>query len=173
MRVQEHLKLSAVAAAVAFPWLKQDVWLPFATSILIDVDHYLWYVVTRRDLSLRAAVHYFGGAHPSPTRWAKFFHQPPALGCLLFLAVRWRSRFLWLVLAGLLFHVSLDLVHADKMERLKQKLVAQAQGVCPACGERADTLELHTLRFSHNIFDRYNMVHFKVLCPQCHERIHA
>ncbi|HEU5226239.1 MAG TPA: hypothetical protein VFU49_00400 [Ktedonobacteraceae bacterium] len=173
MRVQEHLKLSTVAAAVAFPWLKQDIWLPFAASILIDVDHYLWYAVTRRDLSLRAAVRYFGGAHPSSTSWARCLHHPLALGCLLFLVVRWRSRFLWLVLAGLLFHVSLDFIHVDRMERLKQNLTAQAQGVCPACGECADAFELHTLRFSRNIFDRYNIVHFKVLCPQCHELAHA
>src|SRR5690348_16961845 len=40
MRPQEHVKLSAIAAAAAWPWLKQDVWIPFTASILIDADHY-------------------------------------------------------------------------------------------------------------------------------------
>ncbi len=55
MRVQEHIKLSAAAAIIAAPWLKQDVVIPFASSILIDVDHYLWHAITYRTLSLRAS----------------------------------------------------------------------------------------------------------------------
>ena len=41
MRIQEHVKLSTAAAFAALPWLKKDVWIPLAASVLIDVDHYL------------------------------------------------------------------------------------------------------------------------------------
>src|ERR1700704_598357 len=62
MRVQDHLKLSAAAAMLALPWVKKDIWIPFAASIFIDVDHYLWHAVTHRTLSLAAAVRFFGQA---------------------------------------------------------------------------------------------------------------
>src|SRR5690348_15243902 len=107
MRIQEHVKLSTAAALVTLPWLKKDVWIPFMASIFIDVDHYLWHAVTHRTLSLRAAVRYFGQADPSRQGQAKFLHHPVILGSLLLLAVRFRSRIVWLILAGLLFHVSL------------------------------------------------------------------
>lgn len=60
MHVREHVQLSATAALIAAPWLKQEVAIPFAASIFIDVDHYAWHVVTHRTFSLRAATQYFG-----------------------------------------------------------------------------------------------------------------
>src|SRR5436190_14629917 len=106
MRIQEHVKLSTAAAVVALPWLKKDVWLPLAASILIDVDHYVWHAITHRTLSLRAALRYFRQANPPQLPEARLLHQPIILGILLFVAARTRSRILWLILAGMLFHVS-------------------------------------------------------------------
>src|SRR5205085_8729086 len=120
MRIQEHVKISAAAALVTLPWLKKDAWIPLAASVLIDVDHYLWHAITHRTLSLRAAVRYFGQANPPRRAEARLLHHPLVLGTLLFLAVRMRSRILALVLAGLLFHVSLDGIHMRQMSHLKQ-----------------------------------------------------
>lgn len=173
MRVQEHVKLSTVAALAALPWLKQDVWIPLAASVLIDVDHYLWHAVTRRTLSLRTAVRYFGLADPPQLPEARLLHHPLVLGALLCVAVRTRSRILGLILAGLLFHVSLDVVHVSQMHTLKRRLSEQAHAVCPACGQQRAALQLHTVHFASNLLDRYHPRHFVVLCPTCHERAHA
>ncbi len=173
MRVQEHVKISTVAAVIALPWLKKDVWIPLAASVLIDVDHYLWYAVTRRTLSLRAAVRYFGQADPPQLPQARLLHHPIVLSLLLVLALRTRSRILWLMLAGLLFHVSLDAIHVTQMNRLKWSLSEQAHSVCSECGQHVATLQLHTVHFARNILDRYNPQHFVVLCPACHEKAHA
>ena len=173
MRVQEHVKISTAAALLALPWLKTEVWIPFAASILIDVDHYLWYAITHRTLSLRAAVRYFGQANPPGRAATRFLHHPLVLGSLLFLAVRMRSRILALVLAGLLFHVSLDVIHTRQMSYLKQTLSEQAHYQCQECGKQFDELELHTMRFARNVIDRYNPQHFVVLCPSCHEQAHT
>ena len=94
MRIQEHIKLSGVAALVALPWLKQDVWIPFVASVGIDVDHYLWHAVTHRTLSLREAVGYFQQADPPQLPQQRLFHQPIVLGVLLFVAAWTRSRFM-------------------------------------------------------------------------------
>jgi len=172
MRVQEHIKLSTAAAVVALPWLKQDVWIPFAASIGIDVDHYLWHVLTHRTLSLRAAVRYFGQADPPRLPQARLLHHPMILGLLVFIAARTCSRILWLILAGLLFHVSLDAIHITQMNHLKRALSEQAKYTCPECGQHFNALQLHTVSFAKNLFDHYNPRHFVVLCPSCHEKAH-
>jgi hypothetical protein len=172
MRIQEHVKLSTAAALVALPWLKKDVWIPFTASIFIDVDHYLWHAVTHRTLSLDAALRYFGQADPPRQGQAKLLHHPVILGSLLLLAIRTRSRILWLILAGLLFHVSLDAVHITQMNTLKRSLSEQAHYICPACGKHYDALQLHTIHFARNLLDRYNPRHYVVLCTTCHEQAH-
>lgn len=173
MRIQEHVKLSSAAAVVALPWLKKDVWIPLASSVLIDVDHYLWHAVTHRTLSLRAAVRYFGQADPPQLVESRLLHHPLVLTMLLVLAARTRSRILWLILAGLLFHVSLDVIHQSQMSHLKRTLSEQARYTCPECGQHSEALQLHTVHFASNLLDRYNPQHFVVLCPTCHERAHA
>jgi len=172
MRVQEHVKLSAVAAAAALPWLGKDVWIPLAASVLIDVDHYMWHAVTYRTPSLRAAIKYFGQADPPQRKAARLLHHPLVLSILLLIALCTRSRILSLILAGLLFHVSLDVVHATQMKSLKQSLSEKANGICPECGQACQALQLHTVSFSSNVLDRYNPGHFIVLCPTCHELAH-
>ena len=77
---------------MALPWLKQDVWIPFAASIGIDVDHYLWHAVTHRTLSLRAALRYFGQADPPQLRQQRLLHQPVVLGTLLVVAAWTRFK---------------------------------------------------------------------------------
>jgi hypothetical protein len=173
MRVQEHSKISTAAALFALPWLKTDVWIPFAASILIDVDHYLWHAITHRTLSLRAAVHYFEQANPPRLPQMRLLHQPLILGGLLFLAIRLRSRILGLILGGLLFHTSLDVIHIRQMHHLKRTLSEQAHFRCQECGEHVDVLQVHTVYAPRNLLDRYNPKHFVMLCPPCHERAHA
>jgi hypothetical protein len=173
MHVREHVQLSAAAALIAAPWLKQKVAIPFAASIFIDIDHYAWYVVTHRTFSLRAAMQYFGQADPPQLPQARLLHSPLVLGLLLVLASRTRSRFLWLVLVGLLFHVSLDAIHVTQMSHLKKTLSRQARFRCKACGKEYDALQLHTVYVARNILDRYNPRHFVVLCPVCHEDAHS
>jgi hypothetical protein len=172
MRVQEHIKLSTAAAIAALPWLKRDVCIPLAASILIDVDHYLWHAVTYRTLSLKAARQYFKQANPPRLAQQRLLHQPVILGALLVVAALTRSRILWLILAGLAFHVSLDTFHARQTKRLKRTLTEQANFTCPACGQHFEDLQLHTIRAARNILDRYNARHFMVLCPACHEKAH-
>ena len=172
MRVQEHIKLSSVAAAAALPWLKKDVWIPLAASVLIDVDHYIWHAVAYRTLSLRAAIRYFGQADTPQRQEARLLHHPLILGILLLIALRTRSRFLLLILTGLLFHVSLDVVHMKEMQHLKRSLSEKADGICLECGEECEALQLHTVHFSANLLDRYAARHFVVLCPTCHGRAH-
>lgn len=172
MRPQEHVKLSALAATAAWPWLKKDVWIPFTASILIDADHYLWHAITQRTLSLRAAVRYYQRGKPPQRPEVRLLHQPLMLGLLLFLAVRTRSRLLGLILGGMLFHVGLDRFHNTWMRNLKHELNEQAHHICPSCGKEQAELELHSLRRPRMIVERYDRRNFIVLCPECHRAAH-
>ncbi|HEU5376159.1 MAG TPA: hypothetical protein VFV38_12010 [Ktedonobacteraceae bacterium] len=172
MRPQEHAKLSAIAAVAVWPWLKEDVWIPFAASILIDADHYFWYAITQRNLSLRAALRYYRLANPPRRPEMRLLHQPVILGLLLWLAIRTRSRLLGLILAGLLFHVSLDRYHNTRLHYLKRSLNEQAHFTCPQCHTKLTELQLHMLRRPRNIIERYTADNFIVLCPQCHALAH-
>ena len=98
MHVHEHAKLSVAGAIIALPWLKKDAWIPLASSVLIDVDHYLWHAVKHRTLSLQAAVQYFAQANPPQLPQMRLLHHPIVLGILLVVAARTRSRMLWLIL---------------------------------------------------------------------------
>jgi predicted nucleic-acid-binding Zn-ribbon protein len=172
MQTKEHVKLSAAAAALALPWIKKDIWIPFSASILIDVDHYIWYAVTHRSLSLKEALRFFNQADPPQTQAMKFLHQPLTLGLLLFLAIRLRSRTLALILAGFLFHVSLDVIHVTQMSNLKRTLGDNVQHICPECGKEERPLQLHTKHYASNILDKYNPEYFVVLCGDCHAKLH-
>jgi len=172
MRIQEHVKLSTAAAVVALPWLKQDVWIPLLASLGIDVDHYIWHAITQRTLSFRAAIRYFGQADPQHLTHAKFLHHPVVLASIFVIALRLRSRLLFLILAGLVFHVCLDTFHDSQMSGLKKSLSEQAQYHCPQCGKEEPALQLHTLHFASNLLERYAPRHFVVLCPDCHEKAH-
>lgn len=173
MRVQEHVKLSLVATAVMLPWLKKACWIPFLASVLIDVDHYLWHVITHRTVSLRAAIRYFGQADPPQLPQARVLHHPLFLGSLLWLALRLRSRMLWLILSGLVFHVGLDGIHARQIHGLKRTLSERANSRCPTCDSKVESLQLHTIEIAPLPFERYHPRHYQVLCPACHELAHA
>src|SRR5439155_25026187 len=154
------------------PWPKKDVLLPPASNSFIHASPHLWPAVTHRTLSLKAAGRYFLQADPPRLAQQRLLHHPMILGALLVVAALTRSRILWLILAGFLFHVSLDTIHVTQTNYLKRTLIEQANFTCSACGQHFEDLQLHTVHAARNILDRYNPRHFVVLCSTCHEKAH-
>src|SRR5207237_1082212 len=79
VRIRDHMALSTAGAALLFPWLRGRVLWPWAASIVIDADHYLWFCVQHRRLNPVAAVRYFNQAQPTQHRRTRLFHSPAAL----------------------------------------------------------------------------------------------
>lgn len=146
MRLEEHVAFSTAAALVALPWLKEEIWLPYTASILIDVDHYLEFVAARRRLSLREALRYLRTPHRQRGPLPKPLHHPLTLSALAALAALTRQRWLWLVLAGMLFHVSLDACNNELVRGIQRQLQREAAGRCPGCARQVSRLELHARR---------------------------
>ncbi|WP_069805619.1 hypothetical protein [Thermogemmatispora onikobensis] len=172
MRLEEHVAFSTAAALVALPWLKEEVWLPYTASILIDLDHYLEFVAARRRLSLREALRYLRTPHRQRGPLPKPLHQPLTLSALAALAALTRQRWLWLVLAGMLFHVSLDACNNELVRGIQRQLQREAAGRCPGCARQVSRLELHARRPLRSLLARYQRANYVVLCPECHRLAH-
>src|SRR5580700_1637823 len=85
MRVRDHVVLSSGAAALLYPSIGGQVVLPWAASIFIDVDHYLWFLVRHHRLNPVTAVRLFNDANAPKHPATRPFHHPVALSLLLLL----------------------------------------------------------------------------------------
>ena len=93
----------------------------FLSSVLIDVDHYLYYVYKKKDLSLKRAYKWFLklekkiNSFPIKKRrdyWLAFciLHSIELISILLFLGIIFNLNFLRFIAIGFLFHISLDII---------------------------------------------------------------
>lgn len=170
MRVRDHALLATVGAALVYPILRRSVVVPWAASILIDADHYLWFVVTTRQWHPAEAVRFYNQAHPPQHVGTKLFHTPGVSFLLLLLAARWRLAAL--VLLGIAFHVNLDAYHERRLAVTRRAVLRRDRCICQACGVQAPNVVAH-LRRQPWLLPSYRIEHFTSLCPTCHEAVHA
>src|SRR5215208_2873894 len=123
MRVRDHVALASGAAALLYPRLGGSVAVPWAASIFIDVDHYLWFLARRRSLSPVAAVRLYNDADAPQHRATRPFHHPAALSLMLLLSTRQRAAMLPLM--GVALHVGLDIYHRTRTAEAKAAALAR------------------------------------------------
>lgn len=113
MKTSVHLALSSVLAAALYPVFGWKVLFIFVGGVLIDVDHYFWYVYKHKNLSLIDCYrHYIFQMEKN--------NQKENLGILLifhtieFLLATWALSFYFkpvsIFAIGLLSHYILDLL---------------------------------------------------------------
>ncbi len=169
MRVRDHLLLSTLAAAAIYQFMGRKTLTPWAASVLIDVDHYAWYVMDHRTLSLTDAVRFFNQAQPPQHAGTRRLHSVDVLLALLVASFWWRP--LRLVLLGLLFHVALDAVHNVRIEKARRLTLERDQHTCRRCGARDDTVVAHVWR-QPMLLPSYRLDCLVSLCGPCHELAH-
>ncbi len=59
----QHAAYGGLASLALLPVLKRQSVTMWAASVLIDTDHYVWYAIKKRDLSLLRAYRYFRTEH--------------------------------------------------------------------------------------------------------------
>ncbi len=170
MRVRDHILLSSGGAAFLYPWLRDSVLVPWAASILIDVDHYLWFCVHERSVDLRKAVRYFNQAQPPQHAGARLLHHPAILLVLLMLSARWR----WaaLLLMGMTFHVGLDIYHSARLDRARAAALCRDCFTCQRCGIQGPGIVAHQWCQAW-LLPSYRPDYLISLCAQCHEIAHV
>ncbi len=117
MTLTEHMALTGIAAAVLTPFLVGTDILIFATgSVLIDVDHYLLYMLRTRRFDIRGMFRYFEELLPIqktiPYVGLCLFHTIDfflLVGILAFF-----NHYFLFLLAGCLFHFLIDLVDLNR-----------------------------------------------------------
>jgi hypothetical protein len=119
MLPSRHAAYGAVASLLAAPWLRQRALALWAGSVVIDVDHYLWYAVNLHDLSLPNAYRYFRRVRDGETVRdgdARPLHGPINLGWMALLAWRWPA--FRPVFYGIALHSLLDAYAEHRLNAL-------------------------------------------------------
>ena len=171
MRVRDHVALSTGVAALLYPRYRTSVVRPWLASILIDVDHYLWYSVRHRRLNPVTAVCSFNSAQPPKHPATRPFHHSAVLLSLLVLSARWRAP-LVPVLVGMTFHVSLDRYHRTRTAHAQAAALTRDNFTCQVCGTKGPNVVPHLWR-QPRLLPSYRVGHFVSVCGSCHEVAHA
>jgi hypothetical protein len=169
MRVRDHILLTTAGAALAAPRLGGAAVGLWAGGVLLDVDHYLWFLVHQRQGGIRMAVRFFDGARPPQTRATRILHHPVLVVSLLALAAR--RRRLRPLAAGITFHVGLDAQHEARMNRARAAALERDRFSCQTCGARTPRLDTHLFR-QPRLLPSYRPSNLISLCAPCHEIAH-
>jgi|GEM_PF-518481 len=169
MRVRDHIVLSSCAVVVAWPWLGRAALLPWIASILIDIDHYLFFIYQRRQVDPLAAVQFFDQAQPPQHLGTRLLHTPLVLA-LLVPGRRWRVFRLFLL--GMVFHIGLDLYHLAKTRNARREALRRDNFTCQQCGDHYRTIVAHLQR-QPRFLPSYDVECYTALCSRCHEAVHS
>jgi hypothetical protein len=170
VRVRDHVVLSTAGAALLSPWIGRRVVAPWAASILIDGDHYVWFCLRHRRLDPLAAAHYFDEAQPLRHPATRVLHSPIVLLTMLLLGTR-RRRALPLAL-GMVLHVALDIHHEARMNQARTAVLRRDHFTCQTCGTRGPQVGTHLARQPW-LLPSYGTQNLVTLCGNCHEAAHA
>ncbi len=113
MLPKHHIILGAIFSALLY-WLFSltifQTLLVFLSSILIDFDHYLWYVARKKDWDLKNSYNYLEKLSKNLKKPIMMvFHTIEFLILVFILSFFWRGFYFALI--GMIFHSILDLLY--------------------------------------------------------------
>ena len=170
MRVRDHVGLSTAGAAVLWPWLGRDVLTPWAASILIDSDHYVWFFLSQCRISPVAAVRFFNAADAPHRPATRALHSPVVIAAVL--AIGRRRRVARAVVLGMALHVAMDIQHEARMNRARAAALRRDDFTCGPCGARGPHVATHLHR-QPLLLPSYRVGDHVTLCDRCHAAAHA
>lgn len=121
MLPKAHILLGGIFSIISyllFPITAFQASLVFLSSVLIDVDHYIWYVQRKKDDSLKKAYIFFKALKKlkKRKRIMMAFHT---IEFLIFVAVlSYFFPFFLFILSGMLFHSILDAIDMNRNNEL-------------------------------------------------------
>jgi hypothetical protein len=170
VRVRDHVLISTAGAVLAAPFIGRRALGVWAGGVLIDADHYAWYCLKQRRLSLPAAAQFFNQADPPQHSATRALHTPPVLFMALLLGLR--QRRLLPVVLGMSLHAALDAGHQAHMGRARSAALARDKYSCQACGTATPPVAAHVWR-QPRLLPSYRIQNLISLCARCHEAAHA
>lgn len=133
---QKHLFFGTIFSLVLFFLFPSIGWLGFltifASTVLIDVDHYIWYVFKKKDLNLKNSYKWFVNYHKKILVLPRKQRNKVTNGCICFLhgievllilfLLGFLYKFFFYVFAGFVFHLVLDVIYQysyiDRIEKV-------------------------------------------------------
>ena len=170
MRVRDHILISTAGAVLAAPFIGHGALSLWAGSVFIDADHYVWFCLRQRRLSVPAAVRFFNQADPPDHPATRALHAPAVLPFVLLLGLR--QRRLLPVAVGMVLHVALDTHHLARMDRARSAALVRDGYSCQACGTTTPPVGAHVWRLPR-LLPSYRAHNLISLCGSCHEAAHA
>ncbi|MCL4545749.1 MAG: hypothetical protein M1118_14335 [Chloroflexi bacterium] len=117
MLPRRHALYGGLGALALAPILRKQSAIFLVSSVLFDVDHYLWYAMTHSDWSLRNALRFFDHVRSGNVNLngcdARPFHGLSNVALLGALSLRW--HFLRPIFLGILFHSLLDAYSENRL----------------------------------------------------------
>jgi hypothetical protein len=162
--------ISTAGAALAVPFFGRGAVCLWAGGVLIDADHYVWFCLRQRRLSLPAAVQLFNAAGPPQHPATRTLHAPAVLLFVFLLALR--QRRLLPVAIGMGLHVALDTHHLARMDRARFAALARDGYSCQVCGTATPPIGAHVWR-QPRLLPSYRVQNLISLCTRCHEAAHT
>lgn len=113
-----HILLGIMFTCIIYWFVSINIFqasLIFLASILIDFDHYIWYVQRKKDFSLKNAYNFLNGLGGNGKKFILFLHTIEfhiLIGVLIFI---WTGFFY--VLIGMIFHSISDIFSINLKER--------------------------------------------------------
>jgi len=123
-----HVILSFLASLILYQFNMNYIFLIlfFLSSILIDFDHYLFYVIRKKNLSLVKAYHYCRYELEDKLKKSGkkqelliIFHTIESFAFLFILSLVY--GLFWAVFFGSVFHMVLDIIHGSFKKSKKYK----------------------------------------------------
>jgi hypothetical protein len=170
MRVRDHIAFSTGGAVLLRRLLGRGALGLWAGSVLIDLDHYVWFGLRQHRWNPLAAARFFNEANPPQHSATRVLHSPVAPLAVLLLGVR-RPPLLPVAL-GMGLHVALDAHHDARMNEARRAALERDDFSCQVCGTRAPPVDTH-LRRQPWLLPSYRAQNLISLCPSCHEAEHA
>jgi len=106
MYPSKHFIYSLIFCIILFPFLKYWTIVIFLSGTLIDVDHYLYYILKFKDWSFRKAYHYH--VKVIPIEKLHIFHTIEFY--LLCFSLVFFNLFFVFIFLGISFHMVLDIL---------------------------------------------------------------
>jgi hypothetical protein len=139
-------------------------------SIAVDVDHYLWFALSRNRWNPLATIRFFNEPGPPQHAATRVLHGRWALLTIGLLALRHREA--RAALLGMAAHVALDAYHDRRMDGIRLAALLRDDHTCRLCGTRGADLGTH-LQWQPKLFPSYASQHQITLCNTCHEAAHG
>ncbi len=123
MNLSVHLIVSAILAAVLYPFLGPLAFIALVGGFLIDVDHLLSYAVKFRSLSIKKAYQYHRNfcCLKEGGKAVQIFHTPEFL--ILCVVLSFYSSMMLIFTLSLVIHLILDLINGFFIiKRMKREM---------------------------------------------------